>query len=87
MKYLHEQNIIHRDLKSLNILMDDLLCPKIADFGLSKMTTIYEKSSSLNLQSMSHFKGTPSYMAPEILSGEPCSKKVMFMLSHLLFMK
>ena len=34
MKYLHSNNI-HRDLKPDNILMDDFLCPKIADFGLS----------------------------------------------------
>ena len=36
MKYLHKFNIIHRDLKPGNILVDDLIFPKIADFGLSK---------------------------------------------------
>lgn len=70
MKYLH-----HRDLKSQNILMDEFLCPKIADFGLSKITKVSENSSSLNLQSMPKFVGTPNYMAPEIIAGEQCSTK------------
>ncbi|OHS92739.1 TKL family protein kinase [Tritrichomonas foetus] len=34
MHYLHENNVAHRDLKSLNVLLDDNLIPKISDFGL-----------------------------------------------------
>ena len=55
--------------------MDDLLCPKIADFGLSKMMKVSENMPSLNLQSIENTKVTPLYMAPEILNGEPCLKK------------
>lgn len=55
--------------------MDDLLCPKIADFGLSKMMKVSENMPSLNLQSVENTKVTPLYMAPEILNGEPCSTK------------
>ena len=75
MKYLHEQNIVHRDLKTQNTLMDDQLFPKIADFGLSKMTKISENSPSLNAQSIADLKGTPLYMAPEILLGNVYSKE------------
>lgn len=65
MSYLHAHNIIHRDLKPANILMDSFLCPKIADFGLSKINTI-EKVDSIIKSADGCIKGTPSYMAPEI---------------------
>lgn len=63
MAYLHENNIIHRDLKTENILMDDFLCPKISDFGLSKVNDAISKS--LRINSISAFKGTPAYCSPE----------------------
>lgn len=67
MMFLHSHNIIHRDLKSANILLDDKLFPKIADFGLSKIQNdLYTSQAGM--------KGTPAYMAPEILSDEKYSE-------------
>lgn len=66
--YLHTNNIIHRDIKPENILMDDYLFPKIADFGLSKITDTINQT--INVQSQNGYKGTPLYMSPEILEDE-----------------
>eukprot|EP01113_Clastostelium_recurvatum_P017422 TRINITY_DN2044_c0_g1_i1.p1 TRINITY_DN2044_c0_g1~~TRINITY_DN2044_c0_g1_i1.p1 ORF type:complete len:496 (+),score=141.35 TRINITY_DN2044_c0_g1_i1:84-1490(+) len=60
--YMHRHGVVHRDLKPENLLCagkDGEVC-KIADFGLSK------DMSTGNLQTSC---GTPSYVAPEVLSG------------------
>jgi len=63
LKYLHSRNIIHCDLKSSNILIDDNWKIKIGDFGLSRF--INKKNPSENSGRI----GTPHWMAPEILKG------------------
>ena len=64
--HLHEKNILHRDLKSLNVLLDDRLRAKITDFGLSKVKS--EVASSSSTQGM---KGTLGWMAPELFEEKP----------------
>lgn len=63
MMYLHEHFIIHRDLKSANVLLDQNYHPYISDFGLSKMFDPKESKQ----QSKSNI-GTIPYMAPEVIS-------------------
>lgn len=76
MKYLHQQGIIHRDLKSDNVLMDEYFYPKICDFGLSR---IFPESLSSSITSCI---GTPIYMAPELLMKKfIIRKKLTFLLS------
>jgi serine/threonine protein kinase len=63
LKYLHSRNILHCDLKSSNILIDDNWKIKIGDFGLSRF---YNKGNDETRGRI----GTPHWMAPEVLKGE-----------------
>ena len=60
MAYLHSQNIIHRDLKSLNVLVDADGRAILCDFGLARV-----KKSSRSTATSSG-QGTPLWMAPEL---------------------
>jgi hypothetical protein len=61
--FLHQQNIFHRDIKSLNILVAPDNTAKIADFGLSKFFTKEQVTQSA-------CQGSYLWMAPELFSGE-----------------
>ncbi|KAJ4968174.1 hypothetical protein NE237_014875 [Protea cynaroides] len=70
MNYLHHCNppIVHRDLKSSNLLVDRNWTVKVGDFGLSRLkheTYLTTKTG----------KGTPQWMAPEVLRNEPSDEK------------
>ncbi|RDX98674.1 putative serine/threonine-protein kinase SIS8, partial [Mucuna pruriens] len=70
MNYLHHRNppIVHRDLKSSNLLVDKNWTVKVGDFGLSRLkneTLLTTKSG----------RGTPQWMAPEVLRNEPSNEK------------
>ncbi|KAI5575438.1 hypothetical protein BDE02_10G210600 [Populus trichocarpa] len=70
MNYLHQFRppIIHRDLKSLNLLVDSAYKVKICDFGLSR-------SKAKTYISSTNAAGTPEWMAPEVLRNEQSNEK------------
>ncbi|XP_078621077.1 mitogen-activated protein kinase kinase kinase 13-like isoform X2 [Branchiostoma floridae x Branchiostoma japonicum] len=68
MYYLHQHKIIHRDLKSPNVLLGVNDSLKISDFGTSKLWS--DRSTQMS------FAGTVAWMAPEVIRNEPVSEKV-----------
>ncbi|PON73782.1 Serine/threonine protein kinase [Parasponia andersonii] len=68
MKYLHSQGVLHRDLKSENLLLDEDMCVKVADFGISCLES--------QCGSAKGFTGTYRWMAPEMIKEKHHTKKV-----------
>ena len=71
--YLHSNGIIHRDLKSDNVLIVNNninadICGKLTDFGSARVISMIQTN-----RTFTNGIGTPVYMAPEILNGQKYS--------------
>merc|ERR1719253_518871 len=65
MKYLHEKQVLHRDLKPQNLFLMENGDIRVGDFGMSKVVKANEKFQTV--------VGTPYYIAPEVITEKPYS--------------
>lgn len=77
-EFMHTRRVVHRDLKLENILIDDNLNLKLADFGFA----CYK-----NIDALKSYRGTMTYMAPEIKEGKQYkgTNVDMFSIGVILF--
>ncbi|CAD5208141.1 unnamed protein product [Bursaphelenchus xylophilus] len=77
-RYIHSKRILHRDLKTQNILLNRRRTRvMLADFGISR---------ELNTSAAHSFVGTPSYVSPELCNGNPYNNKSdMWALGCILY--
>ncbi len=74
----HTQGVVHRDLKSANVMLTQTGTPRIMDFGVA--TRVQQRDTEELLY------GTPSYMAPEYIRGAPYTPACdLFSLGMLLY--
>jgi serine/threonine protein kinase len=79
--YAHSQNIVHRDVKPSNILVDERGNCMLTDFGIGKILT---ESSQITITGVAI--GTPSYMSPEQgLGGKLDSRSDIYSLGVMLY--
>src|SRR5260370_12641770 len=71
-QHAHEQGVIHRDLKPANILVEESGQPKVLDFGVARATDIDLLTGS-GLTQTGQLLGTPNYMSPEQVTGDPAA--------------
>ena len=77
-EFMHQRRVVHRDLKLENILIDDNLNLKLADFGFA----CYK-----NIDTLRSYRGTMTYMAPEIKENKEYkgTQVDMFSIGVILF--
>lgn len=80
--FLHSHETVHRDLKLENILIDDNMNLHIADFGFACF-----KAPGVNIHALTSYRGTKTYMAPEIKEGKVYSgvRVDFFSIAVILF--
>lgn len=68
LQYMHERNVLHRDLKTQNIFLTKSKIIKVGDLGIARvLETSYDMATTMI--------GTPYYMSPELFSNKPYNHK------------
>jgi non-specific serine/threonine protein kinase len=82
---LHARGIVHRDLKPSNVFLTPYAV-KLLDFGLARPQVADTATTALDLTRAGIVLGTPRYMAPEQITGEPAdARSDLFAVGAILF--
>lgn len=83
LKAIHAIGVIHRDLKTANIMLDGRRLVHVMDFGIAKQ---YGREASASATVTGHILGTPEYMSPEQARGEPLDPRTdIYALGIVMF--
>ncbi len=84
--YAHAQGVIHRDLKPGNFLLHNDGRLVLTDFGIARIVQDGDSTFRATLTNTGMLLGTPEYMAPEMVLGEPIDARVdIYALGIILF--
>lgn len=79
LQYAHERNIVHRDIKPANIMITKDYAVKVMDFGIARIDSNSMTKTGIAM-------GTPNYISPEQLQGQPVDAKAdIFSLGVVLY--
>ncbi len=76
--HAHDRNVVHRDVKSANVIVTPDGRLKVLDFGIAKRATrddTGEATTHASMTGLGALAGTVAYMAPEVLRGEPADAR------------
>mmetsp|Transcript_45560 Transcript_45560/g.110880 ORF Transcript_45560/g.110880 Transcript_45560/m.110880 type:complete len:1217 (-) Transcript_45560:103-3753(-) len=79
--YLHQNHIMHRDIKGSNVLVNDYGVVKLADFGASKKLANLEDNLLMSMT----VRGSPYFMAPEVFEEKYSAKADVWSIGGLAF--
>ena len=79
--FAHAHSVVHRDLKPANIMFRDGATPVLTDFGIAR----YQDGTATRLTQTGMLVGTPTYMSPEQINGQPVDGRADLYSLGILF--
>jgi len=83
LEFAHEAGIIHRDVKPANVMVDAAGHAKLTDFGVARFTE--PQGDQIDATRVGTIVGTPSYMSPEQIQGQPIDRRSDVFSAGIIF--